>query len=231
LQGKAVRKRGEGVEAVDRALKILSAFEAGRARLTLAELAARTGLYKSTILRLAHSLEAGGFLHREANGAFGLGAEPLRLAAVYRRGSDLEAKVRPVLKTLLDETGESASFFRREGDRRLCLFREETQRAIRDHVMEGDMLPMDIGAAGRVLARFDGLTAADAGTEPHDVSMGERDPETAALAAPVFAEAGLAGALTISGPRARLTPERLAEIAPQVVAQARRLTALLGGGR
>ena len=224
---------GGGVEAVDRALAILATFEVGHERQTLAELAARTGFYKSTILRLARSLETAGFLYREEGGPFVLGAEPLRLSAVSRRISTLESTVRPVLRALREETGESVSFFRRQGDWRQCLYREETRRAIRDHLMEGDMLPLDIGAGGRVLRVFgEPLLSEDERARRHDelpfVSFGERDPETAAIAAPVFSHQGLAGALSVSGPRTRITPERVADMGPLVVERADALSKLLG---
>ena len=46
-----------GAAAVDRALTLLSAFTAGDVSLSLTELADRTRLYKSTVLRLLASLE------------------------------------------------------------------------------------------------------------------------------------------------------------------------------
>ena len=45
------------VEAVERALAVLDAFQTDRTEMTLAEIAVATGFYKSTILRLAGSLE------------------------------------------------------------------------------------------------------------------------------------------------------------------------------
>ncbi len=223
-----------GVEAVDRALAILKTFEVGHERQTLTDLALRTGFYKSTILRLARSLELAGFLHREEGGPFVLGAEPMRLAAVYRRSSALEATVRPILRALREDTGESASFFRRQGDWRQCLYREDTRRAIRDHLLEGDMLPLDIGAGGRVLRVFGELSDSPAErarryAELPFVSFGERDPETAGVAAPVFGHGGLIGAITISGPRTRITPERAPELGRHVMERAEALSRLLGG--
>jgi DNA-binding IclR family transcriptional regulator len=222
-------KAAGGVEAVNRALAILGSFAVGTEQQTLAQIAAATGFYKSTILRLARSLELGGYLSRDANGLFSLGPQPLRLAAIYKRGLRLEDQVRPVLRLLVEQCGESASFFRPEGNRRLCLYREESPRAIRDHIMEGDLLPLDVGAAGRVLMRAmcnipvegSGLVA----------SIGERDPETAAIAAPVFDHNGLAGALTLSGPRARFDEPSVAAMSPLLAEQARLLTARLGGNR
>ena len=217
-----------GVEAVDRALAILETFAAGRERQTLAQIAAASGFYKSTILRLARSLEQGGYLRRDPDGVFTLGPQPLRLAAVYKRGLRLEDQVRPVLRALAADSGESASFFRREGERRLCLYREESPRAIRDHIVEGDLLPLDVGAASHVLVRAAASPAGPAGIAPV-VSRGERDPETAAIAAPVYDHAGLAGALTLSGPRGRFDDDRVGTMTALLVEQAHALTARLGG--
>jgi DNA-binding IclR family transcriptional regulator len=225
---------GGGVDAVDRALTIMQAFDVSNGRLSLAALAKHTGFYKSTILRLTRSLERGGYLYRESDGDFVVGPEPVRLAAIYKRYSQLEPKVRPVLRSLRDNTGESASFFQRVGTRRQCLYREESQRTIRDHVMEGDLLPLDVGAAGHVLKAFGSGGRTRAGTgRPATLPMtsfGERDPEAAALAAPVFGPDGLLGALTISGPRSRLTRQRVAEIGPTLLTEARNLSRILGGG-
>ena len=46
-----------GVEAVERATRLLACFEAAGETLSLAQLAQRSRLYKSTILRLATSLQ------------------------------------------------------------------------------------------------------------------------------------------------------------------------------
>jgi DNA-binding IclR family transcriptional regulator len=69
-----------GVAAVDRALLILSVFQEGDAPLTLAVLARRTGLYKSTILRLLQSLIRAGFVLRLSDGCYVIGPAAARLA-------------------------------------------------------------------------------------------------------------------------------------------------------
>ena len=53
-----------GVAAVDRALSILGAFSESDAKLSLAEISKRTGLYNSTVLRLMKSLEKFGYMYR-----------------------------------------------------------------------------------------------------------------------------------------------------------------------
>lgn len=193
----------DGVEAVERALAILRAFEDGCTEMKLAALSQKTGLYKSTILRLAASLEACGFLWRDDDGVFRLGPELWRLGSLYRRGFDLGRQVRPVLKRLAGATLETASFYVRDGDYRLCLYRENSPRAVRHHLDEGVRFPLAKGASGRVLMAF-GFPEDPAGEETrrqgYSISLGERDPEIAAAAVPLLDRGGrLRGVLAVSG--------------------------------
>lgn len=217
----------QGVAAVERALSILSAWRAGEAALPLAELATRTGLYKSTILRLLASLERFRCVQRRPDGQWALGPMLFRWGMLYQRGLNLDAIIPPMLHDLTGRTGESATFWVREGDRRLCLFRSDSPRPVRDHLHPGELLPLDRGAGGRVLLAF----AAGSGTaaERVMVTLGERDPEMAAVAAPVFGSGGaLAGALALSGPRLRMEP-LLERLKPVVAEAASILTRRLGG--
>lgn len=191
------------VEAVERALSILEAFVEGREMLSLAELSAKTGFYKSTILRLCGSLERFGYLSRGSDGRFRLGPALWRLGSLYRKGFDLGKKIRPELRLLVDATEETASFYVREGDERICLYRLNSPRAVRHYLDEGARLPLASGATGRVLLAFGGEPGRDfeaIRAQGHCVSVGERDPEVAAVAVPVI-EAGdrLRGALSVSG--------------------------------
>ncbi|TIQ68401.1 MAG: IclR family transcriptional regulator, partial [Mesorhizobium sp.] len=74
-----------GVAALDRAIVILDAFATADRSLSLAEIAARTGLYKSTILRLANSLLRGQLLERLDDGRYRVGPATFRLGALYQR--------------------------------------------------------------------------------------------------------------------------------------------------
>jgi len=202
---KVVSQKKEGVEAVDRALSVLRAFDAGHCEMTLTDLAARTGLYKSTVLRLTASLEAGGCLVRGEDRVYRLGPELWRLGSIYRRGVDIDLGefIRPALRRIVDATTETASFYVRDGEERICLYRINSPRAVRHHLDEGQRLPLALGAAGRVLRAY---------TEPdwpggtgirkrgECISLGERDPEVGAAAVPVLDREGkLRGALTVSG--------------------------------
>jgi DNA-binding IclR family transcriptional regulator len=200
---------GARVEAVERALTILCAFQAQGEALSLAEVARRTGFYKSTILRLAASLERMGFLHRDGSGSFTLGPELPRLASLSGPRPDLEQLLRPKLDKLVKATQETASFYIREGQERVCRFRANSPRAARHHLEEGVRLPLASGAAGRILLAFGedprpvDLPVRDKGWY---VSLGERDPDVAAIAVPVIDRSGhFWGALAVSGLRTRFS--------------------------
>lgn len=196
-----------GVAAVERALAILDCFEAGQESLPLKELADKTGLYKSTILRLAASLEKFGYLRRREDGQFQLGSTLWRLGVLYRNRFDAAVHIRPVLKHLSEATGESASFYVRDGDARICLIRHNSSQAIRHHLDEGTRLPLDQGAAGHLIRAYTDGGHSDTArikSDGHRLSLGERDPDTASIAVPVSGPAGaFLGALVISGLRSR----------------------------
>ena len=222
----------EGVAAVGRALSILSAFRKGDEAVPLAELAERTGLVKSTIMRLAISLEEYGFLAHQADGSYRLDAEVMRLGSIYQQAFRLETHVMPALEALVDKTGESASFYIQRGNERLCLFRVDSPHRLRLVVRQGDMLPMDGSAIAQVLRTF-GAVPLPASAAKLDLPMytaGANDPHVAGMAMPVFGpDDAFAGALSITGPITRLTREAAAAAASTLQDAARELTRALGG--
>jgi DNA-binding IclR family transcriptional regulator len=199
----------------------------------LAQLAERTGLYKSTILRLAESLEAHGYLQRSPAGVFTLGPAPMRLAALYQRGLHPAEVVMPVLRELAASTGESAALYVRAGDKRLCAYRVSSPQAISDNVQQGELLELDKGAGGRVLLAFAGQPGAQADQVRRTLfasTLGVSDRATAAVACPVFGPANaLEGALSLSGPIERFKPAAIARMSVALFAAARTITGGLGG--
>ncbi|WP_176086473.1 IclR family transcriptional regulator [Martelella sp. HB161492] len=217
----------KGVEAVERALAILDCFSQTPGPLPLAHLSRETGLYKSTILRLIVSLERFGHIERDDTGRYRLGSTVWRLGAQYRAGFSLGDALRNALEDLVEQTSETASFYVRQGDTRICLYRVEPARAIRHSVAEGVQLPINRGASGKVLqawnddlpAEFEEIRRAGYAT-----SHGERNGEVAAVAAPVFDTAGdLRGAVTVSGLVTRFDAETVERISKIVTASAARL--------
>ncbi len=227
---RGVSSSSNGVAAVDRALAILASLEAQDAPCTLADLARLTGLYKSTLLRLLASLLAGGHVTQSPDGRYAIGPAAVRLHLAYERQNPLRQQVLPVLQDLVRQGTESASFHIRHDDRtRLCLFRVNSSHATLDRVEEGNLLPLEHGAAGRILLAFNDGAAPHPHQDGYALSTGERDPSCAGLAAPVFGRAGrLVGALSLSGPKERFTPETIIRMRGLLLAAAEALSFSLG---
>lgn len=225
-----------GAAAVDRALSLLAAFRPGDLALTLAELAERTRLYKSTALRLLASLEHARLIQRLDDGHYGIGAEVARLHSLYAASFSLDRVAMPVLRALVAATGESAAYHVRQGDARLCLYRVDSPHPIRDHIRAGDLLPLDRGTGARILIAFGTNTARAAGQKDKHLyarvreqgyytAVGDRLSDVAGISAPVFKTDGrLAGALTLTMPASRYK----AKYVKDVLAAARQLTGLVG---
>ncbi|WP_426956396.1 IclR family transcriptional regulator [Muricoccus radiodurans] len=220
-----------GVASVGRAMTVLGAFRPGDTALPLRVLAARTGLYKSTILRLLASLEKHCCVRRCHDGTWCLGPMLFHWGALYTRGLGLDALVPPVLESLTEATGQGAAFWvRLDDERRICLYRVAPPRTRRVAVEPGDVMPYGAAATGRVFAIWggNGEEAPPEGAEVI-VTQGARDQDPAAISAPVFgSDRELRGALTVSGSGDRLLPE-VEKVRPLVAEAAAGLSRALAG--
>ncbi|CDX21570.1 Transcriptional regulator, IclR family [Mesorhizobium sp. ORS 3359] len=224
--------QADGVAALDRAIAILDAFTPADRSLGLAEIAARTGLYKSTILRLANSLIRGQLLERLDDGRYRIGPAAFRLGALYQRSVVAMDILLPIMRDLSERSWESVAFYVRSGDLRTCLYRVESKHPIRYTIREGDVLPLLAGSGGRVLAAFSGQEG-----EPYEtirktyncISIGDRDPQTAGISAPVFGPGRtLLGALTLAGPSTRVDAAFLERMKRPLLEAAARATRAFG---
>lgn len=236
-----------GVAAVDRALSLLAVFRAGEEPLSLAALAERTGLHKSTALRLLASLEHAMLIERLADGRYALGRGIVRLHHVHQASSSLERVVMPALRELVAATGESATLHALWGKdsqgrptHRVSLYRVDSPQPVRDHFNAGDLLPLEAGSGAIILiafdadfipagARFDAENLAQVRQQGYSAGVGLRDPDMAGVAAPVFhwnaGERRLLGALISTMPANRYKTEHIAA----VVQSAANLSAALCG--
>lgn len=215
LKNAAQGSSKDGVIAVARAFAILDAFHAGESALTLGELARRTELHKTTVLRIARTMAAARYLVQLDNGSWRLGPGAGWLGARYQTVFGQTASIEPVLRDLSRVTGESAAFYVREGNSRICVVRVDGPQTIRHHVRVGEILPVNRGAIGRVLLAFSGESG-----ELYDrirrsgyhETRGERDPQVASVAFPVFGlNHSLIGCIAVSGPIDRFTRKACAK--------------------
>ncbi|MBP1745598.1 MAG: transcriptional regulator [Deltaproteobacteria bacterium] len=250
------------VESVTKALKILDCFTASESQLSLKLLNEKTGLYKSGILRLCGTLVAQGYLVRMPASTYRLGPKLLILGNVYEKSNPLAPVARPILRELSLQTGESSALYIIEGLKRLCLIEQEGFLPIRYVMTEGKTQELYAGAGGKVLLAYapeelrdqilSNLTLRKITNSTivnrrqlekefkairecgFAISLGERIPELAAMAVPVFdAFQKACAALSIGGLIQRFTADRCRKYLKPLKGSAHELSLLLGytGGR
>lgn len=220
-----------GVAAVDRAIAVLRSVARNAAPITLADLARDTGFYKSTLLRLLASLERSALVVRRTDGRYALGPYAHELGRAYEATYRVTAVLRPILAELVDKGTESASFHvYHDQQYRACLLRINSHHSTLDRIDVGDLLPIERGAAGKLILAFAGTGLAPSPQNLLATSIGERDPNCAAVAAAVFgSDNEFMGAISLSGPKERFTKEAIAWQSELVLDAARRATEMLDG--
>jgi len=194
----------QGVAAVERALNILAAWRHGENNLALRDLHRRTGLYKSTILRLLASLERHHCVIRHADGTWALGPMTAHWGTIYRHGLDVNGLVCPVLNRLIQVTGEDVEYWALEGDRQVLVCNASTKLEPRREVpTRGERRSLEDFASGLVLSR--GIQQKDRDTVALRENAGA--PLTS-IAAPIYGAGDkLYGAITVVGPKPRVWPQ------------------------
>ena len=247
-----------GVRAVNRALDILMAFRDGDAQLGAAELAARVKLSRPTLYRLLYTLQEAGFVQAVGEPQrFRLGASVGQLARVWSSAGslplDIPSAAQPMMKKLLEDTGETVALFTPDGIDRLCVAEMPSAHALSFKRGPGYRERVVLGASGRViLAQLPHSPAAlkryvkdlpagrtidlktyslelDATLKRgYAVSKSELIQGAVAMAAPFFgADGKVAGSMAVFGPSVRLDNARVKKICAMLVVQANALSAAL----
>ena len=94
------------VDAAAKALDLLSAFSFREPRLSLADLATRTGIPRPTAFRLLTTLEQAGFVGK-VNGEYQLGIKCFVMGNIVAASLDLREKAQRHLEQLREATGET----------------------------------------------------------------------------------------------------------------------------
>jgi DNA-binding IclR family transcriptional regulator len=147
----------QGTQLVTRVAAVLRRVGSGAAEgVTTAEVAAATGLPRSTAQRVLAALAAEGFVDRDARrGRWFLGPELFLLGSVAAERYDVTSTARDVLRSLAARTGESAFFSARRGDETVCLAGEEGSFPLRSHVLhEGIRFPLGVASAGLAILAY-----------------------------------------------------------------------------
>jgi IclR family transcriptional regulator, pca regulon regulatory protein len=146
-------QRGEGpdfIEALARGLDVIRAFHADRPRMTLAEVAAATGLARPTARRILLTLEELGYVRTSAGG-HELTPRVLELGMAYVGALSLWDMARPHMEQLVAATGESSSITQLDGSDVVYLARVAVPKIIALRVQIGTRFPAAVTSQGKVL--------------------------------------------------------------------------------
>lgn len=142
-------------KTLTKGLQLLEALAESEQSRGISELALQLSLTKSNVHRLLQTLIKCGYVGREANTERYLLST--KLWQISRRGRPFDAmrhRVRPVLRGVVDETGESALFCALESDELIPVDQVESQGPVRIFFSVGQPFPID-----RVIMSGKGLTA------------------------------------------------------------------------
>ncbi len=246
------------VDAVLAAMAVLDCFLTNPL-LGVKEIMDLTGFTRNRVMRLTGTLlQHGSLMIADPKGGFAVGPKCLALGKVFERSQGLLVILKPVLKQLVLVTGESTSFYVREGLERYALAREEgSSHNIRYSIREGQRVGLFAGSASKLILAYSSpevlstiLNSSDLDAQApkslaerneflkkleeirlqgYAISVGERDPDAFGISVPVFdSENDLVGALCIGGPVSRFTDENSQHCLRHLRDGAKKLSGQLG---
>jgi IclR family acetate operon transcriptional repressor len=239
------KSRGS-VQSIDRAVLILRCFDARHPEMGISELSRLTGLSTSTVHRLLTSLVENELVRPTAHRRYALGPLIAQLGRSGGLPTDLRAVALPVARQLCDAVDETVGIHELlPNGRRAVVDQVESRQELRRTYTEfGVPIPLPHGAPGKAMLAFlpadrrewwlarpidpaTPSTIADPEALRQQLqeirargwaySDAERTTGIRAVAAPVFDHTGgVAGALGLSVPTIRMSPERAHELGRRV---------------
>lgn len=137
------------IQSVDRAIEILKCFEPDDA-LGITELSRQTGLHKSTVFGLVNTLAANHLLEKKPGSEkYRLGIELFRLGANVRSG--IREIGAPHIRQLVEITGETVNLVVPDGSDVVYIEKKESPHSMRICTSIGQRMPMYCTAVGKAI--------------------------------------------------------------------------------
>ncbi|MBK5269077.1 MAG: IclR family transcriptional regulator [Acidimicrobiia bacterium] len=137
------------VQSIERAFLLLEVLASDP--LGVSELAARSGLPKSTVARLISTLESLGAVERSNEGLLTVGTKISELTGSTSTGPDLIARVRPHLVSLSREVDEDAGLSVPDGYLVHYINQADSDNPVQIRDWTGELVPMHCVPSGLVL--------------------------------------------------------------------------------
>jgi IclR family pca regulon transcriptional regulator len=139
------------IEALGRGLSVLEAFSRESPSLSLTQIAAATGLNKSTVFRFTHTLEELGFLTRNPETKqYRPGLKVLRLGFTALNSLEMGQIAEPFLKGLSARCNETTNMTIRDESEIVYVARNKTRQILAVDLQLGSRLPVHCTSMGKV---------------------------------------------------------------------------------
>jgi IclR family transcriptional regulator, acetate operon repressor len=254
----SLRASGQ-VQSLSRALKLLNALAVHSQGLSLSEVAGHVGLPNSTAHRLLTTLQNERYVRFESERSVWLiGVQSFCVGTAFVRSRDLVTIARPYMRRLMEQSGETVNLAISDRGEVIYIAQVETQKMMRAIAGPGGRAPMHCSGVGKALLAVADDAVAEklmANMELHretaqtliTVQDLQRDlvqvraqgyavdnEENAiglrCVAAVIYDEHGAPlAALSVSGPTARITEQRIPLLGEAVAGIAAEITAEIGG--
>ncbi len=246
------------MRTVDKAFELLGLFSKREPELGLGEISLRTHFDKATSRRLLLALAKHGLIEQNPETRrYRIGPGVLRLAQVREATLPLNDIVQPILKRLVEGSGETAHFTVLSGNQLATVAMQESPRSNRVNMDLGEILPLHATASGIVILAFQNgdqtelldqldlkaftdSTLVDrkqieqamqaARKSGYVINLGYYEADVCSIAVPVFDPTGnVMGTLAVATPKGRFAEENQSAIKRLLIAAAAELTARIGG--
>lgn len=249
------------VQSLDRALNLLECLAGEEAGMALTELAHRVELAPSTAHRLLKSLDRRRFVHHdEERGLWFIGVQAFTVGNAFLRARDFVALARPIMRKLMEDSGESVNLAVLDDGVVVYLTQVECHEMMRALARPGGRAPIHCSGVGKALLSALPISEVDAILARHGLAFHTRNTVTdpvelkrqleqarqakyafddeeqvlgmRCVAAVIYDEyAYPLAAISLSGPTARITDRRVEGLGLLAARAADEVTNKIGGRR
>ncbi|MEV0345737.1 IclR family transcriptional regulator [Nonomuraea sp. NPDC050680] len=243
---------------MEKTLAVISALAGHDRPRSLADIAQRTGINKTTVHRILQIFITQGYAVTRGDGTYGSGPAMLALAGAAITDGDMTALVRPILENLQRHTSHTVHFAVRSGSAAVYLAKVDSQQPYRMASRVGTQIALHSTAIGKaILAHLpeEEARAVIAATSPlirntaativdpelllqelqavrsrgYAIDEEENEANVRCVGAVVRDASGTAvGAVSVAGLTLSLSQDDIPLLGPLVVAAAARVSAAIG---
>ncbi|WP_425046851.1 HTH-type transcriptional regulator BhcR [Primorskyibacter sp. S87] len=246
------------IKSLDRAMRVFEFLSETQGK-ALTSISSETGQSPATVYRILVTLEGRGLVEfNTEEQLWHIGPRAFVIGARFLRRTSLVDRARPILRKLMETTGETANLGVQKEDAVLFLSQVETHASIRAFFPPGSLSPMHASGIGKALLSemsderlerlirsadleaFTAKTITDLENLKNDmvavrkrgfsIDDEEKNLGMRCIAAPVFDVNGEAVAgISVSGPTSRVSSDLIEKLSRPVMEAAQELTLAIGG--